>query len=409
MEPKVIKNEQSYHSILQEAERLVALDPAASSKEAERLELLTVLLEDYERREFPFETPDPIEAIEFRMNEQGLRQIDLVPLIGSRSRVSEVLARKRPLTVQMIRALSTGLGIPLDALVMETKHNTVGMPADSASFDWKKFPVKEMEKRGWLAALKTKTDASIEEVVQAFLSQVASGARRAVMYRRNFRGEEVDQKAYYSTLAWTARVLIRAKESEINQQVKFDPSKITPELLRNLARLSWLSDGPRLAIEFLAKYGIVVIVEPRLPNTLLDGAAMLTESGVPVVGLTLRYDRIDYFWFTLLHEVAHIWRHLNSSDDIFIDRIENIDSKVMAEKEANRISRDSFIPRGIWKRSPAFLSPTKENIQQLADELHIHPAIVVGRLQYETGSFERFREFLGQGSVRQCFPNVSFK
>lgn len=409
MEPKVIKNEQSYHSILQEAERLVALDPAASSKEAERLELLTVLLEDYERREFPFETPDPIEAIEFRMHEQGLRQIDLVPLIGSRSRVSEVLARKRPLTVQMIRALSTGLGIPLDALVMETKPNTVGTPADSASFDWKKFPVKAMEKRGWLAALKTKTDASIEEVVQAFLSQVASGARRAVMYRRNFRGEEVDQKAYYSTLAWTARVLIRAKESAINQQVKFDPSKITPELLRDLARLSWLSDGPRLAIEFLAKYGIVVIVEPRLPNTLLDGAAMLTESGVPVVGLTLRYDRIDYFWFTLLHEVAHIWRHLNSSDDIFIDRIENIDSKVMAEKEANRISRDSFIPRGIWKRSPAFLSPTKENIQQLADELHIHPAIVVGRLQYETGGFERFREFLGQGSVRQCFSNVSFK
>ncbi|OGS91151.1 MAG: hypothetical protein A2Z95_04975 [Gallionellales bacterium GWA2_60_18] len=408
MEPKVIKNEQSYHSILQEAERLVALDPATSSKEAERLELLTVLLEDYERREFLFETPDPIEAIEFRMNEQGLRQIDLVPLIGSRSRVSEVLARKRPLTVQMIRALSTGLGIPLDALVMETKPNIVGTPADS-SFDWKKFPVKEMEQRGWLAALKTKTDASIEEVVQAFLSQVASGARRAVMYRRNFRGEEVDQKTYYSTLAWTARVLIRAKESAINQPVKFDPSKITPELLRDLARLSWLSDGPRLAIEFLAKYGIVVIVEPRLPNTLLDGAAMLTENGVPVVGLTLRYDRIDYFWFTLLHEVAHIWRHLNSSDDIFIDRIENIDSKVMAEKEANRISRDSFIPRGIWKRSSAFLSPTKENIQQLADELHIHPAIVVGRLQYETGSFERFREFLGQGSVRKCFSNVSFK
>jgi len=409
MEPKVIKSEQGYHSILQEAERLVALDPAVGSKDAERLELFTVLVEDYERRKFPFETPDPIEAIEFRMNEQGLRQKDLVPLIGSRSRVSEVLARKRPLTVQMIRALSTGLGIPLDALVIEPSPNTAGAPVDFASFDWKQFPLKEMERRGWLTSLKTKANASIEEIVQAFLSQIASGARRAVMYRRNFRGEKVDQKAYYSTLAWTARVLIRVKESAISQRVKYDPSKITPELLRDLARLSWLSEGPRLAVEFLAKYGIVVIVEPRLPNTLLDGAAMLTESGVPVVGLTLRYDRVDYFWFTLLHEVAHIWRHLNSPDDIFIDRIENMDSKVISEKEANRIARDSFIPRGLWKRSPAFLAPTKENIQQLADELHIHPAIVVGRLQYETDSFERFREFLGQGTVRQCFSDVSFK
>lgn len=409
MEPRVIKSERDYHSILQEAERIVALDPDAGSIDAERLELFTVLVEDYERRKFPFETPDPIEAIEFRMNEQGLRQKDIVPLIGSRSRVSEVLARKRPLTLPMIRALSTGLGIPLDALVMDPSPNAVGVPTDLSSFDWKKFPLKEMEKRGWLASLKVKVNASIEEVVQAYLSQVASGTTMAAMYRRNFRGEEIDQKTYYSTLAWTARVLIRAKESVAGQNVKFELSKITPELLRDLARLSWLKDGPRLAIEFLAKYGIVVVVEPRLPNTLLDGAAMLTESGVPVVGLTLRYDRIDYFWFTLLHEVAHIWRHLNSPDDTFIDRIEHMDSKEIFEKEANRIARDSFIPRGLWKRSPAFLAPTKENIQQLADELHIHPAIVVGRLQYETASFERFRDFLGQGTVRQCFPDVSFK
>ena len=157
------------------------------------------------------------------------------------------------------------------------------------------------------------------------------------------------------------------------------------------------------------KYGIVVIVEPRLPNTLLDGAAMLTEDGLTVVGLTLRHDRVDYFWFTLLHEVAHICRHLNTKDDAFIDRIENMGSKVVAEKEANRIARDACIPRALWKRSPAFLAPTKKSIQSLADELHIHPAIVAGRLQFETGRYENFREFLGQGSVRQCFPDLAFK
>jgi len=124
MEPKVIKSSRDYHEVLQEAEKLVARDPAPGSKDADRLELLTVLIEDYERRQFTFETVDPIDAIEFRMQEQGLRQKDLVPLIGSRSRVSEILARKRPLTVQMIRALSTGLGIALEALITENTRSS---------------------------------------------------------------------------------------------------------------------------------------------------------------------------------------------------------------------------------------------------------------------------------------------
>ena len=407
MELKVIRSEDSYHQVLQEAERLVSRDPAVGSKEAERLELLTVLIEDYERRQFPFEVPDPIEAIEFRMHEQGLRQKDLVSLIGSRSRVSEVLGRKRPLTVPMIRALSTGLGIPLEALVAEPSVPEAKVGNADQIFEWAKFPVREMQKRGWLDSIKAKTNANIEEVVQAFLAQVASGAAKAALYRRNFKGEEIDKKSYYSILAWSARVLIRAKEAKPNS--KFDPTKINPELLRDLARLSWFSEGPRLAVEFLAKHGIVVVIEPRLPNTFLDGAAMLTDDGVPVIGLTLRHDRVDYFWFTLLHELAHVWKHLNSKDDAFVDRIENMGSKVMAEKEANRIARDSFIPRGLWKRSPAFLAPNKENIRELADELHIHPAIVAGRLQFETGRYESFRELLGQGTVRQCFTEVTFK
>lgn len=408
MELKVIKSERDYHLILQEAEELVARDPGLGSKDADRLELLTVLIEDYERRQFPFETPGPIDAIEFRMQEQGLRQRDLVPLIGSRSRVSEVLARKRPLTVQMIRSLSLGLGIPLEALIAEqstTSNQTVA--PDDASLDWSKFPIREMQKRGWLASAKARS-ASVEELVKDFLGRVSSGATSAALYRRNFRGEKIDPRAYYSTLAWTARVLIQAKER--TPPVKFDARKITPELLRDLARLSWLSEGPTLAREFLEKVGIVLVIEPRLPNTLLDGAAMLTDRNVPVIGLTLRHDRIDYFWFTLLHECVHVSHHLNSKDDAFVDRVESMGAgaTMVAEKEANRIARDSFIPRGIWKRSRAFLAPSTEHIRELADELHIHPAIVVGRLQFETGRYESFREFLGQGSVRRCFPNIAF-
>lgn len=408
MEAKVIKTQEQYHSVLQEAEKLVARDPAAGSKDADRLELLTVLVEDFEKKHFPLDAPDPVSAIEFRMSEQGLRQRDLLPLIGSRSRVSEVLARKRPLTVQMIRAISVGLGIPVETLVADTAKPIMETSTAGEAIDWGKFPVREMERRGWFSELKVKTRSSSEEMVKAFLAQIGMNNAAHAFYRRTFRGDEIDKKSYYSILAWTARVLIRAKPCEKSIS-KFDPSKITPVFFRELAQLSWFDQGPVLAIEFLEKCGIVLIVEPRLPNTLIDGAAMLTERGTPVIALTLRYDRIDYFWFTLLHELAHVWKHLNTVDEAFVDRLESIDSVNIKEKEANRISRNALIPRAIWKRSQAFLSPTNDNIRQLADNMHIHPAIVVGRLQHETGQYDRFREFLGAGSVRRAFPNVSFK
>lgn len=117
MEFKILRNETEHQTALQEAERLVALDPLTGTRDGEDLALLALLIEDYEKRAFQFDALEPIEVIEFRMSEQGLRQKDLVPLLGSRSRVSEVLGGKRPLTVQMIRALSSGLDIPADALI----------------------------------------------------------------------------------------------------------------------------------------------------------------------------------------------------------------------------------------------------------------------------------------------------
>jgi len=400
MEVRVIKSEADHRIALGEAERLVSIDPEAGSAEAERLELLTVLIEDYEKRHFPIDTPDPIEAIEFRMAEQGLRQIDLAPLLGSRSRVSEILSRKRPLTVQMIRSLSAALGIPLETLMAERPR--VDSRDAAEDIDWKKFPAKEMEKRGWLDPFKSVSASSVEARVEAFLRSVMHNSASPALYRRNFRGD-----TYFSTLAWTARVLVRAKPLE-GQYGKFEPQRLDSKLFRDLAQLSVFNDGPLRAIDRLAGCGVAVIVEPKLPNTLLDGAALMTENGLPVIGMTLRYDRVDYFWFTLLHELTHIWKHLLSPDEAFIDRVENADSTLKAEKEANRIARDALIPKVIWERSLANLVPSVSNIEKLATELHIHPAIIVGRLQRESGHYERFRNLLGQDSIRTLFPELRF-
>ncbi len=116
---KVIKTRDEYDSVLAEIDRLVTRDPDPGTTEADRLEILTVLARDYESRTLPRITVDPVDAIQFRMEQQGLRQRDLVPYLGSKSKVSEVLARKRPLTLSMIRALHSGLGIPAESLLGE--------------------------------------------------------------------------------------------------------------------------------------------------------------------------------------------------------------------------------------------------------------------------------------------------
>lgn len=117
VEIRLVKTDKQYRRYLAEIGKLITKDPVATSAAGARLELLAKLVEDYEKVRFPFEKPDAIAAIQFRMEQQGLRQKDLAELLGGKNRASEILSRKRPLTVSMIRALSQRLHIPAQLLV----------------------------------------------------------------------------------------------------------------------------------------------------------------------------------------------------------------------------------------------------------------------------------------------------
>lgn len=97
----------------------MARDPDPRAPEGARLELMAKLIDDYEKERFRFRKPDPVEAILFRMEQQGLRQADIAAIVGGKNRASEILSRKRPLTVAMIRALHEKLGIPSELLIRE--------------------------------------------------------------------------------------------------------------------------------------------------------------------------------------------------------------------------------------------------------------------------------------------------
>lgn len=117
MKPKILKTDQEYETALATVEKLMDAPPGSSAEDD--LELWSMLVQDYESRHYPVEPPDPVEAIKFRMDQMGLQQKDLTRYIPAKSKVSEVLNRKRSLSLPMIRALHRNLGISAEVLVRE--------------------------------------------------------------------------------------------------------------------------------------------------------------------------------------------------------------------------------------------------------------------------------------------------
>jgi HTH-type transcriptional regulator/antitoxin HigA len=119
MEIHPIKSEADYKATLKEIESLMSAE--ADTPEGDRLDVLVTLVEAYERAHYPIDFPDPVEAIKFRMEQQGLTVDDLVPVIGRKNRVYEILSRKRPLTLKMIEGLHSTFSIPAESLL---KHGS---------------------------------------------------------------------------------------------------------------------------------------------------------------------------------------------------------------------------------------------------------------------------------------------
>jgi HTH-type transcriptional regulator/antitoxin HigA len=119
---RVIHTDTEHREALAALDRLLVLDPEPGTPDADELELLALTIESYEKERLSIAPPDPVDAIRFRMDQAGLSRRDLVPYLGSKSKVSEVLSGKRSLSLRMIRHLHEGLGIPLEVLVGKTRE-----------------------------------------------------------------------------------------------------------------------------------------------------------------------------------------------------------------------------------------------------------------------------------------------
>lgn len=393
MIPKVIKNEADYEAALARIDELMDADPG--TPEGDELELLVTLVELYEKVAHPIGLPDPIEAIRFRMEQIGMKQKDLIPFIGSRSKVSEVLSRQRPLSISMIRKLHEGLGIPAEILLREPGGKFV-RPAEGV--EWERFPLAEMLKRNWVDFQGSLAEAKKqnEELIAAWSAPLGVNALQPALLRQHVRsGSEADG---YALAAWRIRVSLSALEQNAP---KYQAGSVTHDFVRDLVRLSYLDNGPLLAREFLLKSGIHFVVEGHLPHTHLDGAAIKLPDGSPLLALTLRHDRLDNFWFTLCHELAHVALHFDGEEcSAFFDDLDQAGIDTY-ERDADRWATEALIPSELWHAANMERNPSIRKIIEFASSLRISPAIPAGRIRNEKRNYKIFSGLVGYRKVRK--------
>jgi HTH-type transcriptional regulator/antitoxin HigA len=410
----VIKSVEQHQSVLRRIDELMSLDEELTEEQNNELEILAVLVRDYEHRVLPLPDPDPITAIRVAADQRGLAARDLVPFLGTRSRVSEVLSGKRPLSLSMIRALHAGLGIPLESLIAEPQ----ALDEYPTDLEWDRFPVREMARRGWLNVSNSGARArwtldACRDALAEFLGTPDRLATCLGSLQKTDRIRGGTRLDPYALTAWTAYVLRRAERTDIAQ--RFDAEAWGEETFHDLRSLSRFDVGPRLAIQFLEDRGIIVDIVPHLPKTRLDGAAMLRSDGTPIIALTIRHDRLDNFWFTLFHELMHVIHHLSTDNEsrlstgVFLDDLDVTVAISDVEAEADNLAREALIPPRHWEHSAVRYVVAPLTVQELARQASVSDAIVAGRVRFERRNYRLLSQMIGAGRVRGLFPEVDWQ
>ncbi|WP_447505226.1 ImmA/IrrE family metallo-endopeptidase [Acinetobacter pittii] len=272
------------------------------------------------------------------------------------------------------------------------------LTVDTSPIHWDKFPIKEMLKRRWI--LPGNIDP-ISAFKALFTDLFGNKQYELALHKKfHFNGNSPNE---YSLLAWQIQVLRQAKE--VSKHVKIPKFSKDLSWLNELARISLSPKGPLEAQEFLLSKGIILILEPHLPSTYLDGAAMLLPNTlIPVIGLTLRHDRLDNFWFVLFHELGHVFLHLSAERTAIVDEdIGTGTATNQIEVEADHFALNNLIPEEQWDLCMSRFYINEEMLNEDARKLNIHPSIIAGRIRKENNDYQIFNEQIGLKQVRKLF------
>ncbi|HCT4808045.1 TPA: ImmA/IrrE family metallo-endopeptidase [Pseudomonas aeruginosa] len=241
-------------------------------------------------------------------------------------------------------------------------------------------------------AISEKTGNKSPLIFKDLLSNTGNGA----LFRRSGDG---DAKAI-ETFIWLSQVK-RLAESIVSTGKVSSFKKLELHQLKEIAKLSLDVESLESISSHLLNYGIVLIYLQQTSGMKTDGVLFKLSCGTPVVGMTLRYDRYDYYWFTLMHELAHLVLHYEKIEEPHFDCVDDGINDDIIELQANQASRDSFVSRSDWRTATVRRFHSEEELYKNAKNLSIHPAILAGLVRYEAGNYTIFNKIINQISVRR--------
>lgn len=177
---------------------------------------------------------------------------------------------------------------------------------------------------------------------------------------------------------------------------------LSTQQLRDIALLSLTPENITSLVDVLAEaYGVLLVVEPGFKSMKMDGCTFKLSQGTPVVGIALRYNRYDNFWFTLMHELAHIHMHYDYLDNPILDDLEE-DSDSDREIEANIIAKDSLVSRQYWRMAWNIRADSKQ-LLDVCSRAEVHPSIMAGMIRHQARNYKLYPELHHSMDVKSAF------
>ncbi|WP_053811833.1 ImmA/IrrE family metallo-endopeptidase [Vibrio parahaemolyticus] len=222
-----------------------------------------------------------------------------------------------------------------------------------------------------------------------------SAQRQGVLYRK--RDDASDVLVTY----WLSRVKsIAYLYGSVNDIPQFET--ITKEEIKELIYLSQDTNNLSALESILAKKGIIFVLEQALPKLKTDGSVFINENGHAVIALSLRYNRLDNFWFTLVHESAHLFLHREQLTTPIIEDFDVLATSLI-EKQADKLAKELMIPRHLWRNCPCNYEHGDKVLKAFAAEVGVHPTIVAGRLRRDLNKYNLYSGIINEFDVREYF------